>query len=125
MNADPAITVAIAGRTPAEVLAEDPTGYRLADFSARSLGLGLVMIGALMAAVVLIPYRSGQRWAWNLMWILPAWAAAVPLLYLAYGTAPNQPPAPPMISGPLIAVLAAAALLADRRRFSPASSPGG
>lgn len=122
VSADPAITVAIAGRTPAEVEADDPTGYRLYDFAARNLGLGLVVMGTLLTAIVLIPYRAGQRWAWRLVWVLPAWAAVVPLQYLAFGLAPDQPPAPPMISGPIIAAVASVALLIDRRRFTSESA---
>jgi hypothetical protein len=117
VTADPAIAQALAGRTPAQVQAEDPIGYRLYDFASRSGGQLLIVLGIVLAAIIAIPYRGGQRWAWRLLWILPIWAATVPLLYLAFGTAPNQPPAPPMISGPIIAALAAAALLVDRERF--------
>ena len=64
-----------------------------------------------------LPYRAGERWAWWLAWFLPAWAAAVPLQFLAFGVAAGEPPAPPMISGPIVAGLAAGVLLLDRRRF--------
>lgn len=121
VTSDPGITEAIAGRTPAEVLAAEPTGYRLYDFATRSLGLGLLVLGSVLVAIVLVPYRAGERWAWAVLWILPAWSLAVPLLYVAFGTAPNSPPAPPMVSGPIIALLAAAALVVDRRRFVPAA----
>jgi hypothetical protein len=103
------------------VQADDPTAYRLYDFATRDLGLGLVVIGSLLTAILLVPYRARQRWAWFVLWILPAWAAAVPLLYLTYGTAPGRPPAPPMISGPIFAVVATAVLLLDRERFFPSS----
>jgi hypothetical protein len=114
---DPGITVAIAGMSPAEVHAQDPVGYRLYDFATRTLGLSLIALGLLVTTIVLIPYRGGQRWSWAVMWWLPAWAISVPLLYLAFGVAPGSPPAPPMVSGPVIAGIAAVALLADRRRF--------
>lgn len=117
VTADPAITVTLSGLQPAEVQAQDPIGYRLYDFVSRSGGVNLVLVGILLAVIVAIPYRGGQRWAWWAMWILPAWAALVPVQYLAFGTAPGQPPAPPMISGPIVAVLGAIALLVDRRRF--------
>ena len=55
------------------------------------------------------------------MWILPAWAAFVPVQYLIFGTAAGQPPAPPMVSGPIVAVIAAGALLVERQRFAVAS----
>ena len=34
-----------------------------------------------------VPYRAGRRWAWNTMWLLPAWALAVP----ARSTSPSAP----------------------------------
>jgi hypothetical protein len=71
----------------------------------------------LLLVILLVPHRRGERWAWTTLWILPAWAAVTPLLYVAFGTAADRPPAPPMISGPIIAVLAAAALLIDLPRF--------
>ena len=116
--ADPAITRTLSGRSPAEIQAAEPTAYRLYDFVSRSCGANLVLIGILLAVVVAIPYRGGQSWAWWAMWILPAWAALVPVQYLVFGVAAGQPPAPPMISGPIFAAIAASVLLFDRRRFS-------
>jgi hypothetical protein len=120
--ADPAITLTLSGLSPAEVQATDPTAYRLYDFVSRSGGANLVLIGILLTVVVAIPYRGGQRWAWWAMWILPAWAALVPVQFLAFGLAPGQPPAPPMVSGPIFAVIAAGVLLVDRQRFAGASA---
>jgi hypothetical protein len=121
---DPGITVGISGRTPAEVQAHDPLAYRLFDFTTRALGLALFVMGVLLSAIVLIPYRAGERWAWGVLWVLPAWAVAVPLLYLAFGVAAGAPPAPPMMSGPVIATLAAGALVLDRARFAPKAVVG-
>ncbi|HEX4817631.1 MAG TPA: hypothetical protein VFV66_33230, partial [Nonomuraea sp.] len=78
----------------------------------------LVLIGILLAVIVAIPYRGGQRWAWWAMWILPVWAALVPIQYLIIGTAAGQPPAPPMMSGPIVAAIAAGVLLIDQQRFA-------
>src|SRR6187551_3080101 len=97
--------------------ATQPDAYRMFDFATRSQGLVLVMFGSLALAVTAFPYRAAQPWAWCTLWLLPIWAIAVPFLYLAFGTAPGQPAAPPMISGPVVAVVSAAALLIDRRRF--------
>jgi hypothetical protein len=116
--ADRAITQTLSGRSPAEIEAAEPTAYRLYDFVTRSGGVNLVLIGILLALIVAIPYRGGQRWAWWAMWILPAWAALVPVQFLMFGTAADQPPAPPMVSGPIVAVIAAGVLLLDRRRFT-------
>ena len=118
VTADPGITVALSGQAPSEVQAADPIGYRLFDFVTRSGGLNLVVLGLLMTAILLIPYRAGERWAWAVMWTLPAWAISVPVGYLAFGVTPDQPPPPPMVSGPIVAVLTSVALLVDRGRFA-------
>jgi hypothetical protein len=120
--ADPAITRTLSGRTPAEIQAAEPTAYRLYDFVSRSGGANLVLIGILLAAIVAIPYRGGQRWAWWSMWILPVWAALVPVHFIVFGIAAGQPPAPPMVSGPIVAAIAAGVLLADRQRFGGVSA---
>ena len=117
ITADPGITVAITGMTPDELRATDPDGYRLADFLVRTQGATLATFGLLLTVVLLRPYRQGQGWAWYAAFILPAWAVSVPIMYLAFGLAPDVPPAPPMISGPIIAALATVVLVLDRRQF--------
>jgi hypothetical protein len=117
-TADPGIAVAISGIDPETLRAQSPQAFRLYDFASRSQGMVLFVLGVLLLVVLLRPYRDRQPWAWAAAWVLPAWAVAVPVLYLGYGTQPDQPPAPPMVSGPIIAVIAAAVLLVDRRRFA-------
>jgi len=116
--ADRAITTVITGLGVDEVLAQDPAGYRLADFMSRTQGLNLLLLGVLFTVVLVVPYRAGRRWAWRAMWLLPAWAVLVPGMYLVFGTAPGAPPAPPMLSGPIVGLVAAGILLLDRRRVS-------
>jgi hypothetical protein len=121
ISADPGITIAIIGLTPDELRAASPEGYRLSDFFVRTQGVMLAAFGVLLTVVVLWPYRGGQYWAWKAAFILPVWAASVPIMYLAFGLAPGVQPAPPMISGPIFAVLSAAVLVLDRRRFRDAT----
>ncbi len=116
--ADRAITTVITGLGVDEVLAQDPAGYRLADFMSRTQGLNLLLLGVLFTIILVIPYRASRRWAWRAMWLLPAWAVLVPGMYLVFGTAPGAPPAPPMISGPIVGLVAAGILLLDRRRVT-------
>jgi hypothetical protein len=118
LQADRAITTVITGLGVDELLAQDPAGYRIADFMARTQGLNLLLLGVLFAIILVVPYRAGRRWAWWTMWLLPAWAVLVPGMYLVFGTAPGAPPAPPMISGPIVGLVAAGILLLDRRRVS-------
>jgi hypothetical protein len=122
-KADPGITMAIAGKTADEVQAAEPTGFRLYDSAIRMGGLSLAIIGLLLAAILVVPYRAGQRWAWATMWLLPAWALAVPALYVAFGPAPGTPLPPPMVSGPIVAAVAGVSLVVDRRRFAGGGAP--
>ena len=122
LASDPAITTVITGLGVDELLAQDPDGHRLADFATRSLGLNLALLGVLLTIILLIPYRAGRRWAWWTMWLLPAWSLLVPALYVGFGTAPGTPPSPPMVSGPIIALVAAGVLLLDRRRVQTAGA---
>jgi hypothetical protein len=117
-TADPGIALAVAGIDPEALRAASAEGFRMYDFATRGLGLALTLFALLYLTVLLRPYRSGERWAWAAAWLLPAWAIVVPVLYVGYGTQADQPPAPPMVSGPIVAVLAAVALLVDRRRFA-------
>lgn len=125
ITADPGITVAITGLTPDELRAVNPEGYRLADFLVRTQGVTLAVFGVLLTVVLLRPYPGGQPWAWKVAWILPGWAVSVPVMYLSFGLAPDVPPAPPMISGPIVAVLATVVLVVDRRRFQEESAATG
>jgi hypothetical protein len=103
--------------SPTRSRAAEPIGFRLYDFAVRAGGLNLAMIGVLLASILAVAYRSGDRWAWFVMWLLPAWALAVPVLVVSFGTAPGTTLPPPAISGPILALVAALALLIDRRRF--------
>jgi len=51
------------------------------------------------------------------MWLLPAWGVSVFALILATGVVPGQPTPYPMISGPIVALLASALLLLSAPRF--------
>ena len=117
-SADRAITIAISGMDPAEVEAAEPIGYRLYDFATRMGGLNLILIGLLLTSILAVPYRAGQRWAWAMMWLLPAWSLAVPLAFLGCSDRrPARRSRPPAISGPIVAGVAGITLLVDRGRF--------
>jgi hypothetical protein len=114
---DASVPLGITGLSASELQTESTQGYRLIDFGVRSGGLDLIIIGVLLSAILLFGFRQGRRWAWWAMWSLPIWAAAVFALTLAFGVAPGQAPPTPMISGPIVGVLAAAILLVSAPRF--------
>lgn len=115
--ADPGIALGLTGLSLSDLEAQSADAYQLFDFTTRTQGWNLAIIGALLVAILLVPYRTGRRWAWWALWILPAWSFGVAGLYIAAGLAPAQPPPPPLISGPILGGIAAVVLLLDRRRF--------
>ena len=117
--ADPAIPQALTGKPISQLEAEGGDAYALYDFAARSTGWTLMLVGGLLLAVLLFGFRRNERWAWWTMWLLPVWSIGVLVSFLVAGTDPNQPPAPPMISGPIVAVVAALILLVSAPRFFP------
>lgn len=121
--ADPAIPMGLTGMTIEQLEAESPAAYRMFDFMTRSNGWSLVLVGLFTTAVLVIPFRRGERWSWWTLWLVPAWAAVVPVFYLVAGVEPDQPPPPPLVSGPIVAVLGALILLVSARRFFGSDSP--
>lgn len=109
--ADPAITEAVSGITPDELQARDPAVYTLVDQGVRAGGAHLLVMGVSWIALIWFGVRRGRTWAWVTTWTLPLWAASVFVLFLLTPRASDVIP-PPLISGPIFAVLAAAALVA-------------
>jgi hypothetical protein len=119
-SVDPGIALGVSGLSPSELERQGAPAYRMFDFATRTQGWSLAVVGCLLLAILLLPYRSGERWAWWALWILPAWLFGVAALYLAFGLAPQRPLPPPLISGPILGAIAVTVLLLDRRRFAAA-----
>jgi hypothetical protein len=115
--ADPAIAQSLTGMTLEELEAAGPETYRLFDFLTRVNGWSLVLAGSLATVILVVWFRRGSRWAWAAMWLLPIWALGVPVFYLVAGLEEGQPLPPPMISGPIVALLATAVLILTTGRF--------
>lgn len=115
--ADPAIPLGLSGLTLDELRSESAIGLELFDFMTRVNGWSLILLGGLLTVILLVPFRRGERWAWWTMWAIPAWAIGVALFYVVAGVQPDQPPPPPMVSGPIVAGLSAAILLISAPRF--------
>jgi energy-converting hydrogenase Eha subunit A len=114
---DPGVPLGIVGMTPAQLEAEGPHAYRMYDLTLRGGGVSLAVVGLLMTAILLIPFRQGQRWAWWTMWVLPVWAITVGVAILFVGVAPGEALPPPLISGFVLGLLAAAILVVSAPRF--------
>jgi hypothetical protein len=116
-EADPAIPFGLSGLTLDELRSASAVGVELFDFMTRVNGWSLILLGGLLAIILLVPFRRGERWAWWTMWAIPAWAIGVALFYVVAGVQPDLPPPPPMVSGPIVAGLSAAILLISAPRF--------
>jgi hypothetical protein len=118
---DRVIALGLTGRTHAELIAESRDAFRLYDFTRRTQAWTLVTLGLVLLGVLLGAYRRGERWAWRVMWLLPAWSLSVPAMYLVFGLVPGTPPPPPLISGSIVGVISIVVLLLDHRRFATAA----
>lgn len=117
--ADRGIPLGLTGMTLEELQAEGPASYWLFDFFTRVNGNSLLLAGLFGTAILLFAFRRDQRWAWWTMWLLPVWAVGGAALYLVAGVHADQPPPPPLVSGPIFAVVSAAILLVSAPRFFP------
>lgn len=121
--ADVLIPQALTGKTIQQLEAESADAYEMFDFVVRLNGWSLVLLGVLLALIVLIPFRRGERWAWWAAWVLPIWAVVVPVFFLVAGLQPDQPPPPPIVSGPIVAILCTAILLVTRPSKRASGAP--
>jgi hypothetical protein len=99
LDADPGIPLAVTGLTIDEIRSSGGTLTNLIDLQVRAGGVHLIVMSAVWAALVLIPFRRGERWAWFAMWTFPLWAASVAVAFLFVDLQPDTPPPPPAISG--------------------------
>lgn len=67
----------LAGRTWETFAREDPEVASLYAMDLVILGLLGAGFGLLAAAISLMPYRRGERWAWFALWLLPITIGAV------------------------------------------------
>ena len=101
----------VTGKTLTQIAAESGAGSQLSDFSVRSSGLYLIVLGILVAATLLFAFRRDHRWAWWAAWTLPLTTIASSVLYVAFGVV-----GPPITSA-ILGGLATAILLISAPRF--------
>ena len=110
---DQSVPLGLTGLTVSQLQAQSPDGSRFADFGVRAGGMGLVVVGTLLASIDVFAFREQQLWAWWALWALPVWGLSTVVLILLIGLAPGQAPPWPMISGTIVAVLSALLLIAS------------
>lgn len=102
----------------------DQGAARLVDWKYRSDGATLLALAVLGAAVCLTGLRRGERWAWLVLWTLPAWAAVTVVSVLLAIRHPGYGTPVPVISGAVLfaiwcVVLALSSPRYLRQRLSP------
>jgi hypothetical protein len=117
INEDQSVPIGLTGLTVSQLQAQSPEGYRFSDFGVRAGGMGLVVVAALLASIVVFAFRQQQRWAWWALWALPVWGISTVVLILVIGVVPGQAPPWPLISGTIVAVVAALLLVVSARQF--------
>lgn len=55
-----------------EIVAEQATAMTLLRGVSRVAGLAFLGFGLLVTAMGAVPYRRGERWAWCVLWVVPA-----------------------------------------------------
>jgi hypothetical protein len=119
MDADPAIAESITGVEWEALQASDPAMANMIDLGVRSSGMGIFFLSILSIAVILFAFRPGQRWAWVVMWIWPAWMALIFLSFFTADLQPGFPTPPPMLSAPFFLAVTLITLALTRRKFFP------
>jgi energy-converting hydrogenase Eha subunit A len=117
VDADPAIPLAVTGLTVEEIRATSEPLARLIDLQVQGGGIHLIVMSLLWGAILLVPFRRGERWAWHTMWPFPLWSVAVAVSWLFVDLQPDVPLPPPAISGWVFFGLTAALLWASRGAF--------
>jgi hypothetical protein len=117
IHEDSSVPLAFTGMTADQLQSDNPQSFRLIDVQARFGGLDLIVIGILLSAILVTPFRRNERWAWWAMWLLPLWGAAVSATILRTGLVDGQAPPSPLFTGPTIAALSSALLLIAAPRF--------
>lgn len=117
--ADPAIVVAITGRTPEEIGAADPRLLVLVDQQVRAGGGAILVYGALVAAIAWTSFRQGERWAWYALWTVPLLNVLIFLIMYTHTDFSTGVLPPPLVSAPVFLSITVVALLLPIRRFFP------
>jgi hypothetical protein len=71
------------GRTWDQFAQQDPEVASLYSMDVGILGMLGAGLGLIAAAISVIPYRRGERWAWYALWLLPATVGGVTARMLA------------------------------------------
>ena len=97
-----------------ELEASSPEAAELARFVFGSVGVLKTSWSLLLLAIILIPFRRGEKWAWYTLWLAPATLVGQGLWYSVYLGDFNE-----MLKYTGILTVALVGLLLPYRKFFP------
>jgi hypothetical protein len=112
----PDYALSVTGMTSDQLAVQGGEAYRLIQDQARTYGIALMVIGVLSAAIVLYGFRRDQKWAWWVVWSLPAYIASEALVHIV-DTIPGEPPPGPAFTSLIVSALVAGLLIVSAPRF--------
>jgi hypothetical protein len=112
----PDYALSVTGMTNGQLAAQSGDAYRLIEDQTRASGIALAVIGVLSAAIVLYGFRRNQRWAWWVLWSLPAYIASQAFLHIV-DTVPGQTRPGPAFTSLIVSALVAGLLIVSAPRF--------
>lgn len=104
----------ITGISWSELEASFPEATELARFIFGSVGNLKISWSLLVLAIILMPFRKGEKWAWYTMWLVPAVLVSQGIWYSVYLGDFNE-----MLQYKWIVTLSLVGLLLPFRKFFP------
>jgi hypothetical protein len=116
-NGETVMMHSLTGLSWNELQAVSPGAANLIDLKFRTDGAALATLALLSAAICLTGWRRGERWAWYVLWAIPAWMALTALFTWSAVKHPEYGTPIPVISGAIFLVLWVTVLALSYRRF--------
>lgn len=85
INSDPATPVGIIGMGLSEFEASNPVFFDLYDFYFRGGGLSDMGVAFYVIVISATAYRKGERWAWYVLWSVPAFFLGHAAIVMNFG----------------------------------------
>jgi hypothetical protein len=100
-----------------ELRLESPRVANLIDVLMRMAGAAEIMLALLSAAVCLIGFRRGERWAWFALWVIPLWFGVTDFFILTVEKLPGSGTAVPVIPAFILGLICLVSLGLSYRKF--------
>ena len=115
MTGDPQQTQSTTRMTAGEIAGSSPRIANYIEGQERYVGVSILTVVVFGNAVVAVPYRKGEKWAWYVMWMLPVFLIGVTVNDLILGGAL-------WALGPFLVIVSLLGLLLPYRKFFPKAS---